>query len=94
MITITYGEIEMDVFVRMEPADPTVGYDEPSFTVEGIKLPMLQKVERNGVPLDLSDIEEFFMERYEEDEVFREIINDLVDDALRKEAMAAREDVV
>ncbi len=75
MITITYGEIEMDVFVSIEPADPTVGYNEPSFTVEKIKLPMLQKVERKGVPLDLSDIEEFFMERYEEDEVFREIIN-------------------
>lgn len=79
---VMWGELELDVQVSVEPADPAVGWFEPNVIIESIKLPILSGACRDGVPLDLRDIEDFIWDRYCEDEKFQSFIDDQVAKAL------------
>lgn len=93
-VTVTYGELRLEVSCHIEPPEPEIGIRSPLIDIEEIHCPDLVGVySRDGVLLDLSAYDDMIYDRYDKDQQFAMTLQDLVKKELEEGARAAVEDV-
>ena len=79
-IPITYGELRLEVNVYVQPAEPENGIMSPEIIIEEVHLPGTF-CNKDGIKLDMGDIEDFIWDRLEKDQQFAMTIQELVEEA-------------
>ena len=90
-VTIRYGELDLEVHVYVEPPEPEIGIRSPQIDIEEIHLTR-QYYNRDGVELD-TGFDDFIFDRYDKDQQFAMVLQDLVRTALEEGARQTKEDV-
>ena len=89
---ITIGELPLEVGCYVQPAEPENGIMSPEITVEEIRLTR-KFYNKEGVELDMGDIELFIWDRFNRDQAFamalQERVEEAYDDLKEEERCAA-----
>ena len=90
-VTIRYGELDLEVHVYVEPPERETGTGM-LLDIEEIHLTR-QYYNRDGVELDMNPIEQLILDRYDKDQMFAMVLQDLVRKELEEGARQRVEDV-
>lgn len=90
-VTIRYGELDLEVHVYVEPPERETG---TGMLIDIEEIHLTRKYyNEEGIELDMNPIEQLILDRYDKDQMFAMVLQDLVRKELEEGARQRVEDV-